>query len=143
MQECELCGSKNARRKTKIDNAILTVCDKCVKFGEEVRPPEIRTVKKQLPNLEEEKETLKPKFNEIIRNSREKMKLKQEELAKKLNEKSSVIKRTEEGWEPSPNLIKKLEKFFNIKLKEEVEEKPLEKEKIKKKLTIGDIVEIQ
>jgi len=71
------------------------------------------------------------------------MKLKQEDLAKKLNEKSSIIKRVEEGWEPPSNLIRKLEKFFNIKLTEKPEEKTLEKKIDKKKLTVGDVVEIR
>ncbi len=70
------------------------------------------------------------------------MKLKQENLAKKINEKMSTIKRVEEGWEPPSSLIKKLEKFFNIKLTEKPEEKSLEKKTDKKKLTVGDVVEI-
>ena len=142
MGECEICGSKNADRKTKIDNAILTVCEKCVNFGEEIKPPIVKIVKKQIPKLEEPEETLKSNFNEVIRNSRERRKLKQEELAKKLNEKISVIKRVEEGWEPTPSLISKLEKFFNIKLTEKPEEKKLEKKTNNEKLTIGDVVEI-
>ena len=71
------------------------------------------------------------------------MKLKQEELAKKINEKSSIIKRIEEGWRPPLNLIKKLEKFFNIKLTEKLEESALEKKINKEKLTVGDVVEIR
>ena len=141
MNECEICGSNKANRKTKIDKAILIVCDKCVSFGEEIRPPQMK-IKKTIPKLEEAEEVLKPDFSEMIRTSREKMKLKQDELAKKLNEKSSVIKRVEEGWDPSPSLISKLEKFFNIKLTENTEEKSVEKRTKKEKLTIGDVVEI-
>jgi putative transcription factor len=137
-----LCGSGKANRKTRIDNAILTVCNKCIGFGEEIRPPAIKIIKKQIPKLEEPEEILKTNFSEIIKKSREKMRLKQSELAKKLNEKSSVIKRVEEGWDPSPSLINKLEKFFNIELTESQEEKKLESKKSKEKLTIGDVVEI-
>jgi putative transcription factor len=142
MPECELCGSKKANRKAKVEGVIITVCDECVKFGEEIKLPEFIRTKKDLPKIEEVEEVLKPDFNEIIRSSREEMKLKQDDLAKKLNEKLSVIKRVEEGWEPTPNLISKLEKFFNIKLTEKSEEKILEKKESKKKLTVGDIVEI-
>ena len=85
---------------------------------------------------------MKPNFKEIIKMSRERMRLKQDELAKKLNEKSSVIKRVEEGWDPSPSLISKLEKFFNIKLTESPGESKLETKRKKEKLTIGDVVEI-
>jgi len=70
------------------------------------------------------------------------MNLTQEELAKKLKEKASIIKRIEEGWEPPLKLINKIEKFFNIKLREQIEEKVLEKKSDSKKLTIGDIVEV-
>jgi len=70
------------------------------------------------------------------------MNLTQEELAKKLKEKASVIKRTEEGWEPPLKLIKKIEKFFDIELREEIEEEILEKKSDSKRLTIGDVVEV-
>lgn len=136
-----MCGSGKANRKTKIDGAVLTVCEKCVGFGEEIKPVEVKMVKR-IPKLEAV-DILKPNFNEIIRNSRSKMNLKQEGLAKKLNEKLSIIKRVEEGWEPTPSLISKLEKFFNIELTESPEDKKLEKKTSKERLTIGDVVEIR
>jgi putative transcription factor len=141
MSECELCGSK-ASRKTKIEGAILNVCDKCVGFGQEINPPQMVCVKKNIIDIRPSY-VLKSNFNAIIRSSRDKMKLTQDDLAKKLVEKLSVIKRVEEGWEPSPNLIRKLEKFFNIKLSEDAEEKASGKKSGKEKLTIGDIVEIR
>jgi putative transcription factor len=141
MSECELCGSGKANRKTRIDGAVLTVCEKCVGFGEEIRPIEMKIVKKPIPKLEMG-DILKQNFNIIISNSRSKMNLKQDELAKKLNEKLSIIKRVEEGWEPTPILISKLEKFFNIELTENPEDKKMEKKTSKERLTIGDVVEI-
>jgi len=36
MATCEVCGSKKADRKAKIEKAILRVCDECVKLGEEI-----------------------------------------------------------------------------------------------------------
>jgi putative transcription factor len=142
MSECELCGSGKANRKTRIDGAVLTVCEKCVGYGEEIRPIEVKIAKKPIPKLEMG-DVLKQNFNIIISNSRNKMSLKQEDLAKKLNEKLSIIKRVEEGWEPTPNLISKLEKFFNIELTENPEDKKLEKKTSKERLTIGDVVEVR
>ena len=136
-----MCGSDKANRKTRIDGAVLTVCEKCVGFGEEIRPIEMKIMKKPIPKLEMG-DILKQNFNIIISNSRSKMNLKQEDLAKKLNEKLSIIKRVEEGWEPTPILISKLEKFFNIELTENPEDKKLEKKTSKERLTIGDVVEI-
>jgi len=86
--------------------------------------------------------TIKSNFHLLVKNERTKRNLTQEELAKKLNEKESIIKRIEDGWEPSLDVIKKLERFFNINLTEEIEEKQIEKKTDKTELTIGDIVEI-
>ncbi len=139
--ECEVCGSKSANRKIKAEGAILNVCDECVKFGQEIPKIEIRQIKKTaLP--EQVEEGLKPDFYSIIKREREKRNLTQTQLAKKLNEKASIIKRVEEGWEPSLALIKKLERFFNIKLLEKIKEGKTKKME-RKELTIGDIVQIK
>jgi len=140
--ECEICGSRNASRKTKIDNAILTVCNECVNFGEEVPTIELREERKIIPKLEEMEQAIKSNFHLLIKNERTKRSLTQEGLAKKLNEKASIIKRIEDGWEPSINTIKKFERFFSIKLTEEMEEKQIEKKTDRKELTIGDVVEV-
>jgi len=118
-----LCGSKKASKRTKIDNAILTVCDECVSFGEEVPIIELKAQRRIIPRLEGMEQIIKANFHLLIKNERAKRNLTQEELAKKLNEKESIIKRVEDGWEPPLNVIKKLERFFSIKLTEELEEK--------------------
>jgi putative transcription factor len=141
--ECEICGSRNASRKTKIDNAILTVCNECVNFGKEVPTIELREERKIIPRLEEMEQIIKSNFHLLVKNERSKRNLTQEDLAKKLNEKASLIKRIEDGWEPPLNIIKKLERFFNIKLTEELEEKQIESKQDRKDLTIGDIVEVR
>jgi putative transcription factor len=88
-------------------------------------------------------EAIKTNFHLLIKNERAKRSLTQEELAKKLNEKASLIKRVEEGWEPPLSIIKKLERFFNIELTEEIEEKQIESKTDRKELTIGDVVEVR
>ena len=81
-------------------------------------------------------------YGSLIKNAREKMGLKQEELAKKLNEKESIIQKIETAnFKPGMKLAKKLERFFGIKLIEEVE---VEKVKIKKEssesFTLGHFI---
>jgi putative transcription factor len=141
MPECELCGSKSANKKTKLEGAILNVCDECVGYGQEVKVPVMNLERKPLPKIDTDV-TVKSNFKDLVRNAREKRGLKQEELAAKLNEKLSILKRVEEGWVPSPNLISKLEKFFNMELQEKIEESVTSKKKGKEVLTIGDVVEI-
>lgn len=144
MVECELCGSKYARRKIKYEGTVITVCDNCIKYGEELPQVEFLKVEKRPIKMPEELEQIiNPNFPKIIKKEREKRNLTQEQLAKKLNEKFSVIKRIEDGWEPSLVLTKKLEKFFSIKLIEIPSKNKLESKVEKKKLTIGDVVEVK
>lgn len=103
---------------------------------------EYRKPVKRIPELEGADQFLVKDFHMRIRKSREKSKLTQEELAKKIREKASVIKRVEEGWKPPMGLIAKLERFFDITLKEEVVERVVDSFSDSKKLTIGDIVDI-
>jgi putative transcription factor len=139
--QCEVCGSR-ATRKSKIEGVILRVCNNCVKLGEELAKVQIRPTRKFTPKIQELEETINSDFYKIIKKERQKRNLTQEQLAKKLNEKLSVIRRIEDGWEPPLRLIRKLEKFFNLNL---IEASPqMSTKKIeKKKLTIGDIVEIK
>ena len=138
--QCEVCGSRYSRRRAKIEGVILRVCSNCVKLGEELPVVEIKKVKKKIQKIEEK--IIKPNFSFIIKEKREKMKLTQEQLANKLNEKLSIIRKIENGWEPSSKLIEKLEKLFKIKLFEVPKEEYIEKQE-RKNLTIGDIVEIK
>jgi putative transcription factor len=114
-----------------------------VTFGEEIPIVELREEKRIIPKLEEMDQAIKSNFHLLVKNERAKRNLTQEELAKKLNEKASLIKRVEEGWEPPLNILKKLERFFNIELTEELEEKQIESKTDKTELTIGDVVEVR
>jgi putative transcription factor len=139
--ECELCGSRNATRKTKIDNAILTTCDECTTFGQEMPKVELTSSKKFVPKLELEGGIV-ANFHHLISSARSKRGMTQEELAKKLNEKYSIVKRIEEGWEPPMATIKKFEKFFGIKLTEVTKEENVSRKVEKANLTIGDVAEV-
>jgi uncharacterized protein (TIGR00270 family) len=138
---CEICGSKDENRRARIEGVILGVCNKCVKLGEEL--PQVNIAPKRIivKKIDELDFTLREDFSEIIRKEREKRNLTQEQLAKLLREKSTIIKRIEEGWEPTLEITKRLEKFFKIVLTETPSEVKTQR-KNKEKLTIGDIVEI-
>lgn len=141
--DCELCGSSKAYRKAVIEGAVLCVCDNCVQLGEEVKEIEKQVIRRSvIPLPEELEQALISGFASVIKKEREKRKLKQEELAKKINVRASLVKRMEEGWEPSFDLVKKLENFFNIKLIEKIGSGKIETKADNTKLTIGDIIEI-
>ena len=140
---CEVCGAYNARRRAKIEGTVLTVCDRCVRTGEEVARVEI--ARRPKPVLRAPKDmdySLKENFGRIIRNNREKKGLTQGQLAAKIKEKHTIINRIENGWEPPLPVIKKLERFFNISLRGASEEADYKTKSKNEKLTLGDIAQM-
>ena len=156
---CELCGKDVPRlHKVVIEGVIMNVCDECAKFGKEIKgneipkdvkylPPEVvrerleRKQGKRRKDYMDEEEVLIEDYPEVIRKAREKMGLTQEQLAKKILEKKTVISKIERGeMHPDEKLIKKLEKALDIKLKEKVS--TVYRKDVKKSggLTLGDLI---
>ncbi len=84
-------------------------------------------------------------YGKVIKDARERLDLKQEDLAKKINEKTSVLQKVESSHhEPNISLAKKIERFLRVKL---VEEEKVEQVKMdsgsSEALTIGDIIKIK
>ncbi len=156
--QCEICG-KNTYKTVYVtlDGAILTVCEDCSKYGDIVEEKSLHEVKPKKKTYESKsnvkaklEETvervfeLKPDYFKIIKSEREKRKLTQEELAKLLKEKPSVISKIETGrFEPEENLIRKLEKFFNIKLMESIELMASKPSSKSSELTLGEVVNLK
>ncbi|MEM7819959.1 MAG: multiprotein-bridging factor 1 family protein [Candidatus Aenigmatarchaeota archaeon] len=140
--ECELCGKDTELIKAKIEGAVVSVCKKCSKLGEviiEAKPIKI----KEKPKVMIEETTIDPKFAQIIKNARESMKLTREDLAKKINEKVSVIENIEHGMRPTDNTARKLENALRIKLLGyEVKNIKMTTTKTEE-LTLGDIATIK
>ena len=83
-------------------------------------------------------------FHEIIRREREKRGWSQEELAKRIQEKVSLIRKIENAEiTPEPEVVEKLERLFNIKLRASIEDVQLESKRRNLTLTLGDIVVIK
>lgn len=83
-------------------------------------------------------------FGRIIREAREEMGLTQEDLAKQLNEKVTVIRKIEAGeFNPPIDLVRKIEKLLKIKLIVPVEKdledisKYIERGKPSKSISLG------
>ena len=76
-----------------------------------------------------------------IKEAREKMGWKQEELAAKMNERVSIIHKLESGsMHPDDALIRKVEKTLDIKIKEKVTIAAVEKTSSKKTMTLEDFI---
>jgi putative transcription factor len=89
----------------------------------------------------EEVSELVDDYSHRIREAREALGWKQEELALKMSEKVSVIMKVERGdMKPNDALIKKFEKTLNIQLMEKVPLIKPEKASVNKTLTLADFI---
>lgn len=151
MALCDMCGKENSSIVAMIEGTELNVCLNCAKFGKPLRKikisEQIKEVKLQKKHEEKEEiiETIVEGYGKLIKEAREKLGLKQEDFAKKINEKVSVIHSLEsEHHEPNIDLARKLEKFLKIRL---VEEEKIENPEFGKtsssQLTIGDLIKIK
>jgi putative transcription factor len=148
---CDMCGSSGKLYKAIIEGAELTVCQNCSKFGKVISvvrqeiPKEIKATKKSKEQEPEIMEVVVNDYAEKIRKKRESLGLKQEEFAKKINEKESLVQKMESGhFEPSIGLAKKIQRFLRIRLIEERKDE-YEKQKPVKTgaFTIGDLIKIK
>ncbi len=143
---CDLCGKEKKIVKAKVEGTTLNVCENCAEFGEIIEIPKevIKEVKQKNKSIMEEEviEYLSNDYSKKIKQAREKINLKQEELAKRLAIKESLIHKFESGrQEPDLNTARKLENFLKIKLIEKYKEKYEKKtSKGSDSFTIGDII---
>ncbi len=147
---CEMCGKAEQLVTALIEGVEMKVCRNCASFGQVLQTPRafshgnsFSRQKSQEPQIIEqivEECALK------IKQAREKRKLNQEEFAKMLNEKESVLHNIEAGKQkPSMELAKKLEKILGISLIEIIKPDEITSEKQDSPgpngpMTIGDML---
>lgn len=155
MSNCDICGKDAELYNALIEGTEMNVCMECGKFGKiikKIREPreEPKKIKKELPELKEmsDKEIVQvivSDYAQRIKNKREELGLKQEDFAKKISEKESVIHHIESGkFEPNINLARKIEKFLKIKLVQEEEvAKDMHFKASPDQFTVGDFIKIK
>ncbi len=149
---CEVCGSeiRGQPRLVFIERTEMKVCNRCRKFAEQSRgvkglKPLPKRPSKPKPKVVSKKEyELIENYGTIIKKAREKRDWTQEDLSKRVNEKSSVIARIEtEKMTPNEDLLKKIERLLEINIKQEIGGDPLSTTPSTKSLTLGDIAKIK
>ncbi|MBD3226552.1 MAG: TIGR00270 family protein [Candidatus Lokiarchaeota archaeon] len=157
-QICDVCG-KEIHGKPQlclIEGAKLKVCPRCARFGTKIqetperkRKPIRKTSRSSYRRSSSfEEMDLVDDFNKIIKREREKRGWTQDELAKKLKIKGSIISKIEGGRPPTNDIRKKLENIFNINLMTVIDTGEAYKyTKIKSSdgsdLTLGDVVHLK
>jgi len=158
---CDICGREIVGQafKVKVEGAKLLVCRNCQALGtpyqEDPAPPRPRPIgfvrSHQLPErrpVELPKEIqeldIAENFSALVRNRRMKLGWSQDDLAKKVKEKLSVIQKIETGKiTPDTQLCRRLQHELKIKLLVPRKEAPAPKISTPTELTLGDIVKIK
>jgi putative transcription factor len=139
--QCEMCGSEvEVPNRVRVEGTVMELCADCAKFGtvleapapERARAPrggpppyavsrgpprgrslEERDLYTEMPELE-----LVPDWGRRIREAREKLTWTPEELAKRLNEKKSVVLKLESGsFHPPDATVRKVERLLHVRLR--------------------------
>ncbi len=157
--QCETCG-RNVKegKRVRLEGTLVFTCNDCAVYGkvvedviprEEVKKPVRQLLSQPLVKsaaMDLPFQVLADDFPMRIHKAREKKGLKQEELAKLVNEPVSVIHRLESGkwFEPSDSLIKKLEIKLGVRLMEKTSLEPGRHGLgSAKDLTLGDVVVVR
>ncbi len=144
---CEICGKDVPRTfSVEIEGATMKTCKACAKFGTPVKdkgkgstssstPADRREVLRKVMEKRERmkrgrdiyediKEEIVGDYPDMVRRARNQQGMTREELAKKINEKESVIAKVESGnMLPDESLRKKLERTLHLKLTQEISKK--------------------
>ena len=150
---CDMCGAQGKLYRTIVEGAELSLCQECSSFGKVIGIIEQKIESRQAPKKNANIEHAQPELMDIlvdgyaqkIREKRQSLGLSQEDFAKKINEKESLVQKIESGhFEPPIGLAKKIGSFLKIKLVEEYEEKH---EKLSHSrndsFTIGDFIKVK
>lgn len=150
--ECEMCGKQGKLFVTSLEGTQMNLCAICTKFGKTLKPvqklseksPSHVLARPQFPK-EEQVEVIVENYAQLIKEKREKLGLKQEDLAKKLAERVSLIQKLESGtFEPTLTLARKLERYLEMKLVEQhTETHGTQKRSSSSVLTIGDMLNLK
>ncbi len=125
MAECEICGAeiRGKAHYVSIGTTKLRVCDACARYGTVVVEEEGKKAKiwhsretkakiyEQMDHEIEEEQGFDVDYGRKVRVAREKAGLKQDELAKKIKEKQSVLRKIEnDEMIPSEEVTRKIKR---------------------------------
>lgn len=146
---CELCGKKESSLQVRVEGSCLNLCRDCKGFGEvvgAVKSQNLPALREKIVSAELPSESIVSSYAILIKNARERLGKTQEEFAKLVREKISVVHKLETGqFEPPVALARKLEKILRINLVETGDKSVVELPKSNKteSFTIGDFIKLQ
>ena len=126
--DCEICGrSDDTLTLVSLRGTQMFVCFNCKKYGMDVPKKVIPAVPKTkttptVDKEEGEEYELVNNYTRLIQMARNQKDLSQKDLGMKINESESLVSKIEAGKiKPTEKIIRKLERFFSIKIYGKVE----------------------
>lgn len=143
MVRCEMCGREDYLTTAGVEGVEMSLCSGCLKYGvaRQAAHSQLLPKRQSPPDLPELK--IVSAYASLIRSAREKRKMTQEDFAKYLNEKESIIVKWEAGkLKPGIEIAKRLEKILEIRLIESEVKQPFVPEHSKNAgvFTLGDFI---
>ncbi|MBN1386691.1 TIGR00270 family protein [Candidatus Woesearchaeota archaeon] len=152
--QCDMCGNDTELVKAEIEGTMLSVCDACARYGKVIEQP--RRAERLPPSIAKQRATpapnkeivqyIIPEYAEIVKKGREKRGLKQEELAKVMAERESLIHKVESGhFKPGMELARKFEKYLGVKIIDQHEEVrgTAKASESGEGFTLGDVIKVK
>ena len=137
----------------------MKVCEDCSRFGKVKGKSNVKVVFQETkkPVQKDPEYAFVQNYGMIVKDARERLGLKQEDFAKKINEHKSIVHQVEsEHMKPGVDLARKFERALHIKIVEEIKEEESSSNKSKSQVsenfgkfdknapvTIGDVINIK
>jgi putative transcription factor len=147
MALCEMCGKESFLKTADVEGVDLSVCENCVKFGVVKKKAFVPRKSHALVSHDGPSFLVVKDYAQKIRQAREAKGMSQEDFAKFLSERASVVQKWESGhMRPRIGIARKIGKLLQIRLLErEGQEKTEEvvKRKVSDELTLGDFIKVR
>ncbi|PIN76435.1 TIGR00270 family protein [Candidatus Woesearchaeota archaeon CG10_big_fil_rev_8_21_14_0_10_36_11] len=148
MPVCEMCGREGDILKAEVEGVELNVCFGCSKYGS-VKKRGYASISRSFEkhsSKEEPSFQVVHNFASLLRSYRERNSMTQEDFAKFLNERESVVAKWESGsLKPRIDTARVLERKLNIRFVEmDTETKQVDtKKKVSHEFTLGDFIKVR
>ena len=145
MTSCEMCGREGAELRAEVEHVRMQVCTNCARHGKLVTPPKAPITLKAVHSAKPEL-IINENYSSLLKKTREKLNMTQEEFAKHVQERESVITKWEQGsLSPSLETAQKLGNILGLSLvaKSQMDTVSFSQKEVSNELTLGDFVKIR
>lgn len=151
MGTCEMCGGDGPLKKTKVEGTTLKLCEDCQSVGDVVESSTGSVTRSRSSSSSRSRtnqsgggKELAPDAGKRVKRAREDSGLSVSNLADRLKEKDSVVRRIESGkLTPDRSLARKLERKLDVDLYEEAPEVSQGERTEASEATIGDVADVR